>query len=163
MGIPALFLIFIEEGNILSPDVTTLVVFVVVILLVGVLNAILFKPILSVLDEREHRTTGTLAVARAMMSDCDGKLARYEGALRDARAENYRMLEARRKQALEERAQAVARAKEEAQRMIDAARKEIAGEAEEAKKRLADESRLTARMIATAILRRPIAEASRHP
>lgn len=161
MRILAIFLLFFEEGNILSPDLTALVVFISVIVLAGILNATLFKPILSTLDERERKTTGTLAAARSLMGDCDQKLARYEQTIRDVRAETYRMLEARRKEALEERARAVAQAREEASRLIGQARQEIAKEAEFAKVRLEEESRSMARSITTNILRRPIAEASK--
>lgn len=160
MGNPALFLILLfEEGNVLAPDVTALIVFVVAILLTIVLNAILFKPVLSVLDEREQRTSGTLAEARTLVSESDEKLARYEEAIRAARAENYRVLEARRKQALDERAKAITQAKAEAQQKIMAARAEIAAGAEEAKQTLERESRLMAARIAGSVLRRGVPEA----
>ncbi|MBI4468958.1 MAG: ATP synthase F0 subunit B [Acidobacteria bacterium] len=156
MGNLALLLVFLEEGNILSPDLTTLVVFLIVILLAGLLNRLLFKPVLSVLDEREEKTSGTLAAARNLMAVCDEKLARYEEAIRTAQADNYHMLEARRKLALDERARSIARAKDEAQRLIAVARQEIAAETEEAKKTLDRESRLIAATIASSILRRPL-------
>lgn len=152
----ALFLFF-EEGNLLSPDVTTLVVFVTVIVLAATLQKIFFKPVLSVLDEREQRTVGTLARVRELTSECEGRLARYEQSIRDARAENYRMLEVQRKQALEERTQALSLAKAEASRLIQQAREEIAREAEDAKQSLGRESQLMARAIIASILHRPIA------
>ncbi len=157
-----LMLLFFEASP-LSVDVTTLVVFIVALLMAALLNTLLFKPTLSVLDERERRTTGTLAEATALMTECDRKLAGYEQTLRDARAETYRMLESQRKEALDEQAQIMARAKQEALDLINRAREEIAAEAERAKQGLEQEGRLMGGTIAASILRRPIEETASRP
>src|ERR1041385_4118404 len=85
-----------EGGSILTPDGSIFVIFAIFIALVPTLNAIVVKPIMHVLAERDRLTAGAATDARAMLGSVEMRLAAYEEGIRDARAEGYQLLEARR-------------------------------------------------------------------
>lgn len=144
--------IFAEQGNVLAPDATAAVIFVTALALIWILNSLLFKPINQVLDERNRRTQGYYSEAKAMLAECDQKLARFEAAIRRARADNYEMLEQRRKQALEHRARLIEAAKKEVADQIAEARQQIQQQVAEAKSQLAAESLVMAQRISASLL-----------
>jgi F-type H+-transporting ATPase subunit b len=56
------------------------------LLLLVVLNAILYKPILRIFEERKSSTTGFLQDAKAMDQEMDGLMAQIDARLSDARS-----------------------------------------------------------------------------
>src|ERR1700758_4235077 len=78
-----------------------------------ILRALFFKPLLSVMAERDARTVGARKAAEAAQAAAAEKMKQYQEALRQARAQVYGEQEAARKKVLEERAALVkdARAK----------------------------------------------------
>jgi F-type H+-transporting ATPase subunit b len=143
-------------SGLLSPDGSILVIFLIFIALVPALNRIVFKPVSRVLDERDRLTTGSDTDVRAIMGTIDDSLARYEEGVRDARAEGYRLLEARRAEVMAERQAAIEGARAEANGRIDAGREEIARDAEAARARLDAEAREIARTISASVLGRAV-------
>src|SRR6266571_3808881 len=81
-----------------------LILYVLIILImVYVLNATLYRPINRILEARERRTKGRLSEAQEILSNVSNKLSEYERKLRQARAEAYAFMEAERGVAMQER------------------------------------------------------------
>src|SRR3954468_21021812 len=96
-------LAFAENSIQLVPDGTLIFHIVLILLMVFILNATLFKPINRILEEREKRTRGRSGEAHDILQRVDESLVRYERTLRAARAEGYRLLEQQRAEAMTER------------------------------------------------------------
>lgn len=152
---------FAEQTNVLAVDATAVVVFLTALILVWALNALLFKPVNQVLDERERRTRGYHSEAKAILAECDHKLSRYEAAIRQARAENYAMLEKSRQEALRRRAELIAETKQDIAGQVSDARRQIAEQVAEAKARLETEAPGIARRISSRVLGRTVQEGTR--
>src|SRR5260370_31639997 len=116
----------LEGGsNIIQPDGSLVVIFILFILFVFVMNRLLFKPIGHVLDQRERKTEGARHEARAAARVYEGKVADYEFSIKHTRAETYRMLQQAREKALAERARLLDEARQAAGRDLHAARAEL--------------------------------------
>lgn len=95
---------FLAETSIqLVPDGTLLLHLLMVAVMVFVLNRTLLKPINQILSEREKQISGRLREAEALRAETEEKLKRYTSALREARAEGYRLLEKERTAAIKEK------------------------------------------------------------
>jgi F0F1-type ATP synthase membrane subunit b/b' len=141
-------------GNILTPDGSILVVFLIFIALVPILNRAVVKPITDVLAERERRTSGAHTDSLATTARIEHRLGEYEEGITSARGEGYQLLESRRALAMSERQTAVEAARAAAQRTIDEAKARVGAEAEAAKGRLAADARDIAREITATVLGR---------
>jgi len=149
------------QENVLKPDATALVVFLTTLVLVRVLNRLLFKPVNQILDERERRTRGYYSEARAMLAESEQKLSYYEEVRRQARAEGYRVVEQKRREALERHDQLLAETKREVAAMVAEARRSLREQVVEAKRYLEREAQRTAHAIAGQVLGRRIGEIPR--
>jgi F-type H+-transporting ATPase subunit b len=147
---------FAENSIQLVPDGTLFLHVLIILVMVYVLNATLFRPINRILEARDKRTRGRLTEAQEILSNVSEKIAEYERALRGARTEAYALSEHERTAALQDR-----------QKHIDEMRAQLAASTaseKEAIKSQADAARLTleadARRIAVEIgsrvLGRPI-------
>ena len=96
-------MILAETSIQLVPDGTLLLHLLMVGIMVFVLNRTLLKPINEILAEREKQIAGRLKEAEELAAGTQEKLARYNGALREARADGYKLLEKERAQGLKER------------------------------------------------------------
>ena len=144
----------------LAPDLSLLIVLILFVLLVFLLNAIIFKPITKVIDERERLTTGAVLEAKHALRDYDLRLQDYQEKIRAARADSYRMLEAQRAAALTERSRILAGVKTEVTGKIDAEKREIRKAAHQAREKLETDAREIAQSISRNILKRPLGGAS---
>ena len=106
------------------------VVPIVLILLVfyAVLRVLFFKPLLSVIAEREARTIGAQKAAEAAQAGATEKTKQYQDALKQARGEVYVEQEAARKKLLDERAAQLKDARARAASVVSAAKERIATE-----------------------------------
>lgn len=143
-------------GNIISPDGSLVLVFVLFIIFVFVLNRILFRPIGRVLDERQTRTEGAANEARAARRRYEAKLAEYESTIRQARADGYRLSEQERAAALEERRKLIEAAKQNTNEQITHARSEIEQQVAGARATLGSEARQIAERISRTVLGRTV-------
>ena len=110
---------FLAEAAIqLVPDGTLLLHLLLVVIMVFVLNRTLLKPINDILAEREKQIASRLKEAEAMAAETDEKLRRYNSALREARAEGYRLLEKERAGALKEKDEKVRQYREEVSKNV---------------------------------------------
>ena len=148
----------LAESIQLIPDGTLFLHIAVVLLMVFVLNKTLFGPVKRVLEERERRTYGRSNEAHEIMGSVEESLSRYERTLREARIENYRLLEQQRAEAIGERQRKLNTVREEIGGLIQQQKEKLGREAEEARPVLEREARLTAASVSAHILRRPVGE-----
>ena len=114
------------------------VVPIVLILLVfyAVLRVLFFKPLLTVIAEREARTIGAQKAAEAARKAAAEKGKQYQDALKQGRTEIYVEQEAARKKVLDERAAKLKEARAKAAAMVNAERERIAAEVVSARREL---------------------------
>jgi F-type H+-transporting ATPase subunit b len=146
-----------SEDLVLFPDWRMLGLLVAIFgLLVFPVNALIFKPIFRVLDERDAKIVGTREKAERMFADAEEVLSRYETSVREVRAE----AEQARKQVLEA-ARSVgsantAEARGEAEREVAGAREEVASALDAARSGLRAQAEGLARDVAAQALGRPL-------
>jgi len=147
-----------EGGLTLLPDWTGKLPILIALfaLLIAPVNAILFKPILKVLDAREERTVGTRQRAEKVMKAAEETLAGYEAAVREARAESERARKREAADARKQNATLVDAARAESERHLDSARTELAGALEQTRQVLGADARGLADELASRVLGRPL-------
>lgn len=138
----------------LVPDGTIVLHIAIIITMVFVLNKILFKPINSILEERERRTRGRSGEARETIRHVEESLANYENSLRKARAEGYRLLEQQQAEAFGDRQQKISLVRKEVEQQIEEQKGIIGTQADEARTTLESEAVRIASGISSQILGR---------
>jgi F-type H+-transporting ATPase subunit b len=98
---------------------------VLLLLLYAIYQNLVRKPLNRVLDQRRERTEGAILKARADVADAEARTQDYEHKLREARLAIFKAQEARRQQAQQSRAQALAEARSRAQQQIREAKAAI--------------------------------------
>jgi F-type H+-transporting ATPase subunit b len=151
-------LAFAENSIQLVPDGTLILHIIIILVMVFVLNATLFRPINRILEEREKRTRGRSGEAHDILRRVEEKLTHYEQTLRSTRAEGYRLLEQERAAAMQERQAQLIAVREEISRSVTEQKQAVQAQAEEARVTLNSEARLIAAQIGAQILHRPISE-----
>lgn len=154
-----IFLGFAENSIQLAPDGTLFLHIAIILVMVFILNATLFKPINRILEERERRTRGRSGRARDILHDVEEKMTRYERALREARAVGYRLMEQERAEAMRERQIKLSAVREEIDRVVAEEKASISTQMEEARALLARDATRIAAEIGAHILRRPLTSA----
>ncbi|HET9785935.1 MAG TPA: ATP synthase F0 subunit B [Pyrinomonadaceae bacterium] len=95
---------FLAEASIqLVPDGTLLLHLLFIAVMVFVLNRTLLKPINQILAEREKQIGGRLREAQTLSAEAEDKIKQYQAALREARADGYRLLEKERAAGLKQK------------------------------------------------------------
>jgi F-type H+-transporting ATPase subunit b len=145
-----------QLGGLLLGSVPTIIF---VILLFGIYTAVVHKPLTKVLAERHSQTEGAIEKARADIAQAEARTAEYEQRLREARMTVFKSQEARRQQALQVRAAAVAEARTRAQAQVEQARAAIEQDKIVARTGLEAESG----RLATAIIRTVLEPATQSP
>lgn len=148
--------IFGQLGGLLLGSVPTIIF---VILLFGIYTAVVHKPLTKVLAERRSRTEGAIEKAQADIAKSEARTAEYEQRLREARMTVFKSQEARRQQAQQGRAAAVAEARTRAQAQVEQARAAIEQDKVAAQTGLEAESG----KLATAIIRTVLQPATQSP
>jgi len=145
----------LAEGSIqLVPDGTIFFHIALVILMVYVLNATLFRPINHILAEREARARSGRGAAHDILQEVEANLTRYEEGLRAARAEGYRMLEQERAEALQARQNLLTQVRAEAEQLLAKERSAISTQTEQARGTLQHDAQRIAAEISAQILHR---------
>jgi F-type H+-transporting ATPase subunit b len=134
-----------QVGELLLGSIPTIIF---VVLLYGIYNALVHKPLVRVLAERRSKTEGAVEKARADIAAAEARTAQYEQRLREARMAVFKAQESRRQLALQARAAAVTEARSKAQAQVEQARAAIAKDKTEAQTGLqAESSKLAAEII----------------
>jgi F-type H+-transporting ATPase subunit b len=152
------FLAFAENSIQLVPDGTLFLHILIILVMVFVLNATLFKPINRILEERERRTRGRSGEAHDILQRVEEKMTLYERTLREARAAGYQLMEQERAAALSERQASLDAVKDEISRSVAEQKETIHEQVEEARSTLDQEARGIAADIGSQILHRPISD-----
>ena len=132
--------------------VQTIPTVVFVFFLVIILDRVLFRPIISVLKQREEATSGALARAKELAATAEAKVREYEASFQAARQEVYRQREADRRVALSEREDRIRRARAESEASVKAGLADLASQADGARKQLGVTTQSLAQQIAASIL-----------
>jgi F-type H+-transporting ATPase subunit b len=111
-----------QVGELLLGSIPTIVFMV---LLYGIYTLLVHRPLVKVLAERRSKTEGAIEKARADIAAAEARTAEYEQRLREARIAVFKGQEARRQQALQVRAAAVAEARKRALAQVEQARAAI--------------------------------------
>src|SRR5450432_3394527 len=138
-----------QVGELLLGSIPTIIL---LLLLYGIYTMLVHKPLGRVLAERRSKTEGAIEKARADIASAEVRTAEYEQRLREARATVFKSQEARRQQALQVRAAAVAEARARAQSQVDQARSAIEQDKQAAQDGLQAESGKLAAEIIRAVL-----------
>jgi F-type H+-transporting ATPase subunit b len=147
---------FAENSIQLVPDGTLILHVIIILVMVFVLNATLYKPINRILEAREKRTRGRMSEAQEIMTDVSQKLANYEKQLRQARADAYALSEQERAAAMQARQQKLNEMREQLSASIAKEKQVIAEQAEGARASLENESRKIATDISSRVLGRTV-------
>jgi F-type H+-transporting ATPase subunit b len=147
---------FAEDSIQLVPDGTLVLHVIIILVMVYVLNATLFKPINQILASREKRTRGRLTEAQEILVSVTEKTSDYEKSLRQARAEAYAYSEAQRTEAMKDRQQRLNEMRAELAESVGREKQAIERQAVDARATLETESRQIAAEIGSRILNRPI-------
>ncbi len=115
--------------DLLSVNKTVIIQIVIFIAAIFILNTLVFKPFMELIDRREKLTKGAIGEAKELEEKVKEIILEYEAKLNDARA-----------QAQEERNKIVREAEAAASGIISKTREETAGLLDEAKKKLESES-----------------------
>jgi F-type H+-transporting ATPase subunit b len=147
---------FAEDSIQLVPDGTMVLHVIIILVMVYVLNATLYKPINQILAAREKRTKGRLSEAQEIIASVTEKTSDYEKSLRQARAEAYAYSEAQRAEAMKDRQQRVNEMRAQLAESLAREKQAIDQQAGSARAELDSESRKIAAEIGSRILKRPI-------
>ena len=136
------------------PDLSVLWVIFFVLLLTAIVNRLLFRPLLHVIDAR----TAAIQKARALATEAEARaaaaMAEYDAKTGAARAELYREMDAARKSALDRRAELLALTRKEAEETRADATARLREAADRARTQLATEARSLSQAIVDRVLDR---------
>lgn len=151
------FVLGLAENSIqLVPDGTLILHVIIILVMVYVLNATLFKPINQILESREKRTRGRVSEAQEVTQNLNEKLSDYERSLRQARGEAYALAEAERAEAMIERQQKINELRAELAEKIAQEKAALQQQADRARASLEVEARDIAREIGSRVLNRSL-------
>jgi F-type H+-transporting ATPase subunit b len=149
-------MLFLAEASIqLVPDGTLLLHLFFILLMVFVLNRTLLRPINNILAEREKQITGRLDEAHALAVEADEKLKQYNAALREARAEGYRLLEKERAAGLKDKDDKVRQHREALSRTVTQQIEATRKQQEQVRAELEAQAATMGGLISSQVLRRP--------
>lgn len=127
------------------------------LLLMFILNKILYKPILKVLDEREARIAGGQEKAKELLDESQSILKSYNEKLYGAKIDAMTVKNSSRKQAVDEANEIIEDARRNAETIVLDVQKEMAEEIARVKSELEPEIGVMAGTIAQQILGRKVA------
>ncbi len=118
------------------------------------LNGLLFEPLFRVMDERRARTTGLRAKSRGIVDHHRALLNQFEERIREERQRGYKLVEAMRNEALQERQQVLVEARQRMEALLGDAKDKIQGEVAEAQQEIRRDSEEMARILTDRVLQR---------
>ncbi len=116
----------------LTPDITTIWVLGFLLLCTFLLNSLVFKPILQVIDQRSTAVRGARELAESALQKAVAAAKAYDQNLNTARAEVYRQMDDMRKAALDKRASLLASTRATVELELKSATARVQQESQEA-------------------------------
>ncbi len=138
----------------MRPNETLLMVAFIFLLLIVVLNTLIFKPLLHILEDRETRIREGEEAAATAAQTVAASNARYEQALIAARREGQGFRQDLLKEAKVECEKTVTHSREQAMAQVQAAVTELDQQVASARNSLDNEAELLAKQIVSAVLSR---------
>jgi F-type H+-transporting ATPase subunit b len=117
----------------LTPDITVIWVVGFLLLCTYLLNTLIFRPILRVIEERAAAVRGARELADSAAQKAAAAAAEYDHKLNTARAEVYRQMDDMRKAALDKRADLLAATRATIQGELSTATARVRQESKEAR------------------------------
>jgi len=148
-------MILLEASIQLVPDGTLLLHLLMIGIMVFVLNRTLLKPINQILAEREKQIAGRRKEAEDLASETQEKLQRYNDALREARADGYKLLEKERAQGMQEKEEKLRQYREQMSKEVAAQVETTRRQEQAVKGELEAQAATIGSLISSQILRRP--------
>jgi F-type H+-transporting ATPase subunit b len=136
------------------PDLSILWIVLLVLALAAVLDRLVFRPVLKVIQQREDAATSARALAEQAAAEARQASDEFERKTAAARAEIYRQMDDMRKTALDERTALVEATRVEAEQALAEARAALDRDVREARARLDTEAEAIAAAAAQRILGR---------
>ncbi len=147
---------FLLAGGPLDVDRTFFYILGLFLVVIFMTNALVFKPLMKVIAERERRTGGSLKESRDTLDTYSKRMAEYEKALDEARAVGYQVREKQRAEAVKERNEIVAGVKKEMTEQLAKEKGVIEAQVDAAKATLARDAVVMAARISSTILGRSV-------
>jgi F-type H+-transporting ATPase subunit b len=138
----------------LTPDITALWVVGFLLLCTYLLNGLVFKPILRVIDERATAVRGARELADSAAQKAAAAAAEYDQKLNTARAQIYGQMDDMRKAALDKRAELLAATRATVGQELSAATSRVLQESTEARAALDRDAQSLAGAIVSRVLGR---------
>ncbi len=120
----------------LTPDITTLWVVAFLLLCTYLLNSLVFKPILQVIDQRTSAVRGARELAESASHKATAAAAEYDQKLNAARTEVYGQMDDMRKVALDKRAALLAATRATVEQELKTATASVQQESQSARETL---------------------------
>lgn len=136
------------------PDQSTLWVVVLLLITTVLLNSLIFKPVLRVIDERSRTVRGAREVAESASQKATAASAEYHDKLQRARAEVYRQMDDMRRSALDKRAALMGETRQTVESELSTATLRIRQESETARAALDRDAETLAGAIVARVLGR---------
>ncbi|MDP2318588.1 MAG: ATP synthase F0 subunit B [Acidobacteriota bacterium] len=138
----------------LTPDITTLWVVAFLLLCTYLLNSLVFKPILLVIDQRSTAVRSARELAESASYKATAAAAEYDLKLNAARAEVYGQMDDMRKAALDKRASLLAATRATVEQELKTATVRVQQESQTARETLDRDANNLAGAIVTRVLGR---------
>jgi F0F1-type ATP synthase membrane subunit b/b' len=138
----------------LTPDITTLWVVGFLLLCTALLNTLVFKPILQVIDLRSAAVRGARELAESAAQKATAAANEYDQKLNAARAEVYGQMDGMRKAALDRRATLLANTRATVEQELNTATLRVQQESRVARETLDRDANTLAGAIVTRVLGR---------
>jgi F-type H+-transporting ATPase subunit b len=133
----------------LTPDITTLWVVGFLLLCTYLLNTLVFKPIIQVIEQRAGAVRGARELAESAAQKASSAAAEYDQKLNVVRADVYRQMDDVRRAALEKRAEVLADTRATVEKELSAATSRVQQESKDARAALdRDASNLAGAIVA---------------
>ena len=136
------------------PDLTVFWVILFVLLTGSILNRLIVRPVLAVMQDREAAVKSSRELAESAATRAAAATAEFEARTQAARAEIYREMDEKRQQALARRAELLAQTRTEAEAAIQEATTRVRSQAEAARARLEQDADRYAAQIVERVLGR---------
>ena len=140
----------------LVPDLSLLAVMAIFIATYIVVSRFLVRPVLAVIESREHETAGALEVYEAAMARFNEATAKMEEQLHIAKREASDVRERFRGEAATHRAALLEKTNAEAETIVSDADKQLANDVAVAREKIVRDADALARLAAERILGRPV-------
>lgn len=142
--------ILVDLYNVLVRAVPTIVT---LLTLYGVLNFVLFRPLVQVLEERYRKTEGARQAAADLIAQAAQRTDEYENRIRAVKQEMYREIEEARKRAIAAQAKTLEDARHRAAELLASVQEELDRETAKARQALTDDTEKMADQLADRLMR----------